>query len=128
MTSQLPHPSSWPRYILLALLAEKVIQHVFVTLAFYFDWGGIRSTVAVSPTSLMLGGAVLAVLFALALWAAAVRHPWAMKLVVALALCDIIGEFVAQGTLFIVITVSFIVATALLVLVLLARGRSAQAA
>ncbi len=128
MASPIPHPNAWLRYTLLVLLAEKVTQHVFVTLAFYFDWGGIRATVAVSPTALMFAGAVLAVLFALALWAALRRRAWAIKLVAALALCDIIGEFVAQGTLFIVITVSFIVAIALLVLVLLARGRKLQAA
>ncbi len=126
MANQIPHPNPWPRYLLLALLAEKVTQHIFVTLAFYFDWGGIRSTVAVSPAFLMYAGAVLAILFALALWAAAASRAWAANLVIALALCDIIGEFVAQGTVFITVTVSFIVATALLLLVLLARRQSAQ--
>lgn len=29
--------NDWLRYILMALLVEKIIQHCFVTLAFYFD-------------------------------------------------------------------------------------------
>ena len=119
---------AWVRYIMLALLAEKVIQHVFVTAAFFFNWGDIRSTVAVSPTALMIAGAGLAVLFALALWAVAGRRLWATKLVVALALCDIVGEFIAQGTLGIELNVSFVVATTLLVLALLGRGRVVQTA
>ncbi len=118
----------WIWYAMLALLAEKVIQHVFVTTAFFFNWGDISSTVAVSPTALMIAGAGLAVLFALALWAVAGRRPWATKLVVALALCDIVGEFIAQGTLLIGMNVSFAVATALLVLVLLGRGRVVRTA
>ena len=123
-----PYNRGWVWYIMLALLAEKVIQHVFVTTAFFFNWGNIGSTVAVSPTALMIAGAGLAVLFALALWAVARGGAWATKLVVALALCDMVGEFIAQGTLAIDMNVSFIVATALLVLALLGRGRLARTA
>lgn len=123
-----PYNRGWVWYIMLVLLAEKVIQHVFVTTAFFFNWGNIGSTVAVSPTALMIAGAGLAVLFALALWAVARGGAWATKLVVALALCDMVGEFIAQGTLAIDMNVSFIVATALLVLALLGRGRLARTA
>ncbi len=118
----------WLRYILIALLAEKVIQHVAVTAAFYFNWNNIGSTVAVSPTILMVSGAVVAVLYAVALWAVSGRRAWATKLVIGLALFDIIGEMVAQGTVIIVINVSFLVATALLILALLARGRGGRTA
>lgn len=123
-----PYNRGWVWYIMLVLLAEKVIQHVFVTTAFFFNWGNIGSTVAVSPTALMIAGAGLAVLFALALWAVARGGAWATKLVVALALCDMVGEFIAPGTLAIDMNVSFIVATALLVLALLGRGRLARTA
>ena len=119
---------AWPRYIIVALLAEKVIQHVAVTAAFYFNWYNIGSTVAVSPTILMVVGAALAVLFAVALWAVSGGRAWATKLIIALALFDIVGEFVAQATIAIDINVSFIVATALLVLVLLYRRQKARTA
>jgi hypothetical protein len=42
-------------------------------------------------------------------------------LLIGLALFDIIGEFVAQGVISIVITVSFLVATLLLILTLVYR-------
>ena len=116
----------WLRYIIIALLAEKVIQHVAVTAAFYFNWKDIGSTVAISPTILMGLGGPVAVLFAVALWAIFKGRTWATKPVIALALFDMIGEMVAQGTVVIDINVSFIVATALLVLVLLYRARVAQ--
>lgn len=48
----------WVKYLLIALIVEKSIQHIFVTLAFYFNWGNIGSTVAVSPRILMILGAV----------------------------------------------------------------------
>ncbi len=118
----------WLRYILIALLAEKVIQHVAVTAAFYFNWSNIGSTVAVSPAMLMVSGAVVAVLYAVALWAVSGRRAWATKLVIALALFDIIGEMVAQGTVIIDINVSFLVAGALLILALLYRGQRGRTA
>jgi uncharacterized membrane protein len=46
---------------------------------------------------------------------------WATNLVVALALFDIVGEFVAQGRIDIVVTVSFVVATILLIVALIYR-------
>jgi hypothetical protein len=112
-------------YILvLLLLAEKTVQHVFVTLAFARNWGDIRSQVVVNPDALMYSGAVVAVLFAICFWGLLVKKRWAINLALALALFDIIGEFVAQGTLAIDTTVSFIVAVILLVLTLLLRRQS----
>lgn len=46
--------------------------------------------------------------------------------IVALALADIVGEFIAQGTLAIAINVSFIVALALLALVAADRRRAGR--
>jgi hypothetical protein len=87
----------WTRtYYLIALLTlEKIVQHVVVTLCFLFDFGGIRATVAV----------------------------WSISLVAGLAVFDIVGEFIAQGTIFITIMVSFVVAIVLLVLCYRTRSR-----
>jgi hypothetical protein len=109
---------------LIALVFEKIVQHIVVTLAFYFNWAGIASTVVVNPSLLMILGAVVAVLFALSLWGLLMQRTWAINLVTALALFDILGEFVAQGTLMITMTVSFLVATILLVLALWYRRQA----
>lgn len=113
--------SNWVYYLLILLTVEKIIQHIFVTLAFYFNWNDIAATVVVSPTVLMILGALVAVLFVFSLWGMITKRRWAIKLIAALALFDIIGEFVAQGSLGIVITVSFLVALLLLVLALAYR-------
>ncbi len=113
--------TAWVKYILIALVFEKIIQHIVVTIAFCFNWGDIGSTVAVNPSILMILGAVVAVLYILSLWGMVTQQKWAINLVMALALFDIVGEFVAQGTITIAITVSFLVATILLILTLLYR-------
>jgi hypothetical protein len=113
--------TTWIRYLLIALIFEKIVQHIVVTCAFYFNWGDIRSTVAVNPSILMVSGAVVAVLFILSLWGMLTQQKWANNLVIALALFDMLGEFVAQGTIIIAMTVSFLVATILLILALLYR-------
>jgi hypothetical protein len=115
----------WIRYILIALIVEKILQHCFVTLAFYFDWGGIGATVAVNPNILMILGAIVCVLFMLALWGMISRKKWATSLIVGLALFDILGEFIAQGKIGIDVTVSFLVASALLILGLIYRRKEA---
>ncbi len=114
---------TWLKYALLALIGEKIIQHVFVTLAFYFNWGDIDSTVVVEPDILMVLGGIVAVLFGLALWAMLARRKWALNLVTGLAVWDILGEFIAQGRIDIVITVSFVVAILLLILIRLNQGK-----
>ena len=95
--------SRWLRYGLLILLGEKVIWHLFVSLARSFDWMNIASTVAVDPTILVVLGLVLG-----------------------LALFDVVGEFVAQVTFAIAMTVSFLVAITPLLLTLLYRHWAAQ--
>ena len=116
-----PAKSTWIYFVLILLVVEKIIQHIFVTLAFYFNWADITSMVVVSPIILMSLGALIAVLFVLGLWGMLRKQTWALNLVTALALFDIIGEFVAQRRIAIVITVSFIVATLLLILALVYR-------
>jgi hypothetical protein len=115
--------SNWVFYLLILLVIEKIIQHIFVTLAFYFNWANIVSTVVVSPTILIILGALVAVLFVLSLWGMIRKKTWAVNLVIALALFDILGEFVAQGQVCILINVSFVVATLLLILALSYRRR-----
>ena len=109
----------WIRFLLIGLTIEKIIQHIFVTLAFYFDWGEIGSTVVVSPTLLMVLGAIVAMLFVISLWGLIKHKNWAPNLIIALAIFDIVGEFIAQGRIGIQVNVSFLVATILLILALI---------
>jgi hypothetical protein len=111
----------WVRYLLIALVFEKIIQHIFVTIAFYLNWRNIGSTVAVSPRILMILGVPVAVLFMLSLWGIITQKKWATTLITALALFDMVGEFVAQGKIGIMMNVSFLVATILLILSLVYR-------
>ncbi|MCK6583367.1 MAG: hypothetical protein L6Q49_09755 [Anaerolineales bacterium] len=108
--------TNWLYILILLLVVEKTIQHIVVTVAFYFNWMDIASTVTVSTTSLMILGALVAVLFAIALLAMIRKHHWSIQLIIALALFDIVGEFVAQGRIDIKIPISFIVAILLFVL------------
>ena len=113
--------TSWLYYAIIVLSCEKTIQHSFVAIALYRDWNNIRSRLAVSPNALMISGVVLAVLFAFSLWGMVSHANWTMNLLTGLALIDIIGEFIAQGTFFIAITVSFLVVCLLLILTLFYR-------
>ena len=111
----------WMQYALIFLVVEKIVQHIVVTLAFAYDWQEIRATVVVNPNILMALGVPIALGFALALWGIVRAQPWATNLVIGLALVDIVGEFVAQGKVAILITVSFLVAVILLMLALFYR-------
>lgn len=113
--------ASWYYYGLLVLTAEKTIQHIVVTLAFYFNWGDIASTVRVSPGILMVLGALLVPLFAISFWGILKKRLSAINLVIFLALFDMVGEFVAQGKIGIRLTVSFLVAALLLLVGLMYR-------
>lgn len=113
-------------FILLGLLAEKVIQHVFVTVAFLFDIGGSRSSVALDYHFFMVVGLIVAMLYIVALWAIYSKRNYGLSLVVALAVFDILGEFIAQGRFEINLNVSFMGAVILLILVLLIRRTSAR--
>lgn len=118
--------TNWIYYGLILLTVEKIVQHLFVTLAFYFNWGDIESTVVVSPKFLMISGAIVAILFMAGLWGLLKKQAWTIDLLIALALFDMIGEFVAQGTIAIAMTVSFLAATCLLILSLIYRRRMRQ--
>ena len=114
---------NWIYYGLILLTIEKIVQHIVVTLAFYFNWKDIASTVVVSPTFLMIAGAVVAILFMFGLWGLLKRKIWTVNLLIALALFDMVGEFVAQGTIAINMNISFLVASLLLILSLVYRGQ-----
>ena len=116
--------TAWIKNILLILIVEKFVQHIVVSLAFYYDWTGIRSRVVVSPDLLILLGVVLVFLYALSFWGMLTQQNWATNLVIGLALFDIIGEFVAQGKIMIAIPISFIVAWILLVFAISYRNRN----
>jgi hypothetical protein len=109
------------RNVIIILVGEKIIQHALVTIAFYFNWMDIRSTVAVPPNILMILGAAVTVLFILCLWAITTQKKWSNHLLIGLALIDIVGEFIAQGRLDITINISILVAFSLLILALLYR-------
>lgn len=113
--------SNWLYFALLLLAVEKTVQHIVVTLAFYFNWEDIASTVVISPQLLMLAGAIVAILFAVGLWGLVRKQAWAVNLLMALAIFDLVGEFAAQGRLAITMTVSFLMALLLLVLCLVYR-------
>lgn len=108
---------------LLLLSAEKSLQHAFVTWAFATDRFNMRDQVAAPYEILLVIGGISAALFASAVVGVWRRRRWAPPLLLVLALMDIVGEFVAQGTLMPQIMVSFIVACALFVLAWRARRR-----
>jgi ABC-type sulfate transport system permease subunit len=107
---------AWRRYLLVILLIEKVIQHVIVTASFFYNISDIRSTVAIDYRILMISGAIIAVLFLIAALGTVFNRRWGIILASALATFDIIGEFIAQGTISIAITVSILVAVTILIL------------
>ena len=120
--------SNWTYYVLIVLTVEKLIQHIVVTFAFLFDWKGISSKVVVPPGVLMILGGIVAILFAVSLWGLLKKQNWTINLLIALAVFDLVGEFVAQGTIAIEMTVSFLMAALLLILSLiyLRQNRKAQ--
>jgi uncharacterized membrane protein (UPF0136 family) len=103
-------------YLLIILLLEKIVQHVIVSLSLLYDIGGIRSTVAVDYEVLLVSGAVAAILFAVALSASVQKKRWGLYLLAFLAVFDVIGEFIAQGTVLVTINISIVVAIILLLL------------
>ena len=109
------------RIVIIILVGEKIIQHTLVTIAFYFNWMDIRSTVAVPPDILMILGAGVTVLYTLCFWAIMTQKRWSNVLLIGLALFDIVGEFIAQGRLDITINVSILVAFSLLILAMFYR-------
>jgi hypothetical protein len=102
------------RILLALLISEKAIQHVAVTVALIVDLRGIRATLALDYRFFLVAGAFEALLFVCAGWGVLRTKSWAWWLLLVLALMDIVGEFVAQGTLMITVNVSIVVATVLL--------------
>ena len=77
------------------------------------------SIVAVYYRALMISGSLRAVFYFVALWGVIRGVRWRLLLIAFLAISDIVGEFVAQGTLSPKINVSILVAIALLLLCIL---------
>lgn len=79
--------------LILILLGEKVVQHVFVSYAFLYDVGGIRSWVVPDYRILLFSGAGVAVLFLVAFWGMFKEKGWSLGLVTFPASFDVVGEF-----------------------------------
>ena len=110
-------------YILVVLSFEKFIQHVVVTYAFYVDMGEIRSTVMVDHRFLMISGFIVGILFLVNIPFLLQRKRNSFTVLFFLALFDFIGEFIAQGMLVINITLSFLVASIILLILIVDRKR-----
>ena len=110
-------------YILVFLSLEKFIQHVVVTYAFYVDLGEIRNTVMVDHRFLMISGFIVGILFLINIPFLLQRKRSSFIALFVLALFDFIGEFIAQGTLTINITLSFLVASIILLILIIERKR-----
>ena len=110
-------------YILVFLSLEKFIQHVVVTYAFYVDLGEIRNTVMVDHRFLMISGFIVGILFLINIPFLLQRKRSSFSILFFLALFDFIGEFIAQGTLTINITLSFLVASIILLILIIERKR-----
>ena len=110
-------------YLLVLLSIEKFIQHVVVTYAFYVNLGEIRSTVMVDHRFLMISGFIVGLLFLVNIPFLLQRKRSSFSILLILALFDFIGEFIAQGTLIINITLSFLVASIILLILIIERKR-----
>ena len=108
--------------MLVILALEKAFQHLVVTVALLADLGGVRAHVAADPRGLAIVGSLVGALFLACAFGMLRGRRWSGGGLLLLALIDIVGEFVAQGTVAIDITLSFVVAW-LIVLVLAAGAR-----
>lgn len=113
---------SFPLVLLMILSLEKFIQHMFVTYAFLVDLGGIRQSVSLDYRLFMISGFVVGILFLVSFMLMIRRNRLSLNLLLGLALFDFVGEFVAQGTLFIDIPVSFVVASVIILVLLVTRN------
>jgi uncharacterized membrane protein (UPF0136 family) len=109
--------------VLLVLALEKLAQHMFVTYAFISNLGGIRGDVSLDYRIFMISGFLVGILFLVAFIMMVRHNPVSLRLLFYLSLFDLIGEFVAQGRVFITITVSLLIATAIIVIVYVRRKR-----
>ena len=94
---------------------------MFVTYALITNLGGIRQEVSLDFRFFVISGFPVGILFLFAFFLLLRRNQLSLRILLYLALFDVIGEFVAQGTIFITITVSFLVATLILILLRLKR-------
>jgi hypothetical protein len=113
--SEVKHQGRIANWLLPLLLAEKVLQHAFVTWALATDSVGIRDDLAVDPRWLAITGGIVGVLFAVALIGYLTGHIWSVWLAGTLALFDIVGEFIAQGGSGFTVTLSFVIAIGILI-------------
>jgi hypothetical protein len=117
---------SLPLVVLLILSFEKFVQHVVVTYAFWRNASGIREWVVVDYRILMISGFIVGILFLINISFLIQRIGSSFAALFFLALFDCVGEFIAQGTLAIEITVSFLVASAILLILVFCRKRLVQ--
>lgn len=105
-------------WVLLALGAEKVVQHTFVTAVLFADAFDLREQLSLDYRWFAVSGGLAGVGYLVATAGLARGSArWALPLLGALALFDVVGEFVAQATVSITVTVSFLVALAIVALV-----------
>jgi len=112
-----------PLMVLIVLSVEKFIQHMFVSYAFAVDLAGIRATVAVDYRLLLVSGFIVGWLFLINIPFLWWQVRGAFYLLFGLAMFDIVGEFIAQGTLFIDMMLSFMVALAIVLILIFYRKR-----
>lgn len=94
-----------------------------VTYAFYVDSSEIRQTVAVDYEILMISGFLIGILFLINILFLVQGKRFSLVILFFLALFDFVGEFIAQGTSAIEITVSFFVASVILLILIFNRKR-----
>ena len=107
-------------YVLLAVSIEKTIQHIVVAVSLAWNVGSLRSTLAVDYSVVMVVSAALAMLFGMALAGLRRKRAWSVSLLGLLGASDIVGEFIVQGGMVKVVTVSLIVAVVLLIVAMIA--------
>ena len=112
--------------VLVVLSIEKFIQHMFVTYALYANVGGIRESVVVNYRILIVSGFIVGILFLASIPLVLQKKRAGFYLLLFLGLFDLIGEFIAQGTVFIKIPLSFIVASLIVILLIYGRGQFGQ--
>ena len=108
---------SFALVVLMVLSLEKFIQHMVVTYAFIVNLGEIRESVTLDYPFFMVSGFLVGILFLASLILLIRRNPRGLKLLLYLALFDFFGEFIAQGRLFITVTVSFLVASIIILVI-----------
>ncbi len=107
-------------YILIILLAEKVVQHVATVPVFVWNIGDMRADFAIDYSLLIGANVVLAAIYGAALYEVATKHVWGSLMAIPPALFDIVAEYVLHG-LFTPLTVSVIVAAAIVIVAIAER-------